>query len=301
MKYYLQKLALGQNGEIGITEKEFNALKQAKDALMNFFGLVENYRVVVESYRTIEKAKHDAELDYVLYSRFGYDDHSDARVALNSTIVGYLASARYFLDSTDKILPKILSSAQVKSFNEFRRNIYDSTIEYRFVEALRNYVQHRELPIHTVTYHSYTEDRNNIETSDKVTSLSLRAERQTLQEDRKFKKAALKGMPKVIDIIYCIPFHMEVIWKLHDYLAQAHFGIADNARAIVSSAIERCEANTEERSLGLHAIAQLTETEVTEKVPLLLNWDDARRAALKRIGNLNNLHKRYVTGKIQKA
>lgn len=301
MKYYLQKFALGQNSRIGITEKELNELKQAKDALTNFFSLTENYRVVVESYRTVEKAKHDAELDHILYSRFGYDNFSDTIVALNSPIVGYLASARYFLDSTDKILPKILSPAQVESFNEFRNNIYDSTSEYRFVEALRNYVQHRELPVHTVTYHNYVKDRNNIETSDKVSSLSLRATRQTLQEDRKFKKAALEGMPVVIDIIYCIRFHMEEMWKLHDYLVRFHLGIADNARAIVSSAIERFEANTGERSLGLYAIAQLTETEVTEKVPLLLDWDDARRAALKRIGNLNNLHKRYVTGKIQKA
>lgn len=300
MKYYLQVLPIGQDTRIGITEKEFHELRQAKDVITSFFSLTENYRVVVESYRAVEKAKHDAELDHILYFRFGYDDFSDVRVALNSPIVGYLASTRYFLDSTDKILLKILSPAQMESFNKFRSNIYDSTSEFRFIEALRNYVQHRELPVHTVTYHNYVEDKDNIETSDKVSSLSLRATRQTLQEDKKFKKAALERMPAVIDIIYCIRFHMEGIWKLYDYLARFHFGEADNARATILSAIERFEANGG-NSLGLHAIAQQTENVVTEKVPLLLNWDDVRRAALKKIGNLNNLHKRYVTGKIQKA
>ena len=106
MDYYLQKPALGKNKRIEITENEFNKLKLAKDILTNFFSLTENYRVVVESYRAVEKAKHDAELDHILYSRLGYDDFSDSRVALNSPIVGYLASARYFLDSTDKIHPK---------------------------------------------------------------------------------------------------------------------------------------------------------------------------------------------------
>jgi len=300
MKYYLQVLPIGQNTRIGITEKEFHELKQAKDVIKSFFSLTENYRVVVESYKAVEKAKHDAELDHILYSRFGYNDFSDVRVALHSPIVGYLASTRYFRDSTNKILLKILSPTQMESFNKFRSNICDSTSEFRFIEALRNYVQHRELPIHTVTYHNYVEDKDNIETSDRVSSLSLRATRQTLQEDKKFKKAALEGMPAVIDIIYCIRFHMEGIWKLYDYLARFHFGEADNARATVLSAIRRFEANGG-NSLGLHAIAQETENIVTEKVPLLLDWDDVRRAAQKKIGNLNNLHKRYITGKIQKT
>ncbi len=300
MKYYLQVLPIGQDTKIGITEKEFHELKQAKDVIKSFFSLTENYRVVVESYKAVEKAKHDAELDHILYSRFGYNDFSDVRVALHSPIVGYLASILYFRDSTNKILLKILSPTQMESFNKFRSNVYDSTSEFRFIEALRNYVQHRELPIHTVTYHNYVEDKDNIETSDRVFSLSLRATRQTLQEDKKFKKAALEGMPAVIDIIYCIRFHMEGIWKLYDYLARFHFGEADNAKATVLSAIRRFEANGG-NSLGLHAIAQETENIVTEKVPLLLDWDDARRAAQKKIGNLNNLHKRYITGKIQKA
>lgn len=127
---------------------------------------------------------------------------------LNSPIIGYLASARYFIDSTDKVLPKILTPEQEESFKTFRSEIYDTIKEYRFIEALRNYVQHRELPVHNVTYHNYVEDKNNIESSDKVLSLSLHSVRQTLQDDKKFKKAALKEMPEIIDIIYCIRFHM---------------------------------------------------------------------------------------------
>ena len=54
-------------------------------------------------------------------------------------------------------------------------------------------------------------------------------------------------------------------------------------------------------SFVFHAVAALSETEQIEKIPLLLGWDDVRRAELNRIGNLNSLHKRYITGKIQKA
>ncbi len=54
---------------------------------MRFYDFTENYQVVVESYRNVEKAKHDAELDHILYSRFGYDDLCNDRVILNSLII----------------------------------------------------------------------------------------------------------------------------------------------------------------------------------------------------------------------
>ena len=152
-----------------------------------------------------------------------------------------------------------------------------------------------------MTYHNYVEDKDNIEKSDMVTTLSLRANHHILRKDQKFKKAALKGMPEVIDIIYCIRFHMEGMWKLHNHFSKSHSDLADKTRSVLLHAIQRLKKESDNSSFVFHAIAALSETEHKEKVPLLLEWDDARRAALKKIGNLNNLHKRYVTGKIQKA
>lgn len=69
MEHFLQVLVLGQNTRIKINENEFQGLKQARDTINYFFNLTENYRVVVESYRAVERAKHDAELDHILYRR----------------------------------------------------------------------------------------------------------------------------------------------------------------------------------------------------------------------------------------
>jgi len=286
---------------VQITKEEFARLKRAKDTLTKLFLLTDNYRVVVESYRSLEKAKHDEELNYMLSSSaIRSEDIIDLRVTLNSQILGYLANARYFLDSTNRLLPKILSPEQVRSFKKLQIGMYDSIREYRFIEALRNYVQHRGLPIHIVQHHNFLEDETNLDTSDQVVSLSLLSKRMTLKQDDKFKKAALDGMPEDINIIECVRFHMEVMWKLHDYLIRNHSQLADDVRAVVSEAIQRCKAGTKEKIMSICAIAQLSETEVYEEIPLLLNWDDARREALKRIGNLNNLHKRYISGKIKK-
>ncbi|MEO5712964.1 MAG: hypothetical protein ABIT37_05710 [Luteolibacter sp.] len=299
MNYCLQVLAIGHPLKVELSESEFEELKQAKQTLTKFFSFTENYRVVVESYREVERAKHEAELDHMLYSNFGYESLADARVALNAPIVGYLSSARYFLDATDKFISKVLTDDQAAKYQTQRRKIYDEFPHYAFIEALRNYVQHRELPIHTVTYHNFIEDKRNHETSDMVTSLSLCAARETLSKDKKFKPSALAGLPDRISIVGSIRHHMEGIWRLHGYLMKEHACIPEAARERVAAAISRYEKETSDQSLGLHAIAYESEFDTRENVPILLNWDDARLDAEKRIGNLNHLHKRYVSGKNQ--
>jgi hypothetical protein len=94
---------------------------------------------------------------------------------------------------------------------------------------------------------------------------------------------------------------MEGIWKIHNYLIKTHSDIAENARTVISSAIERFKTNTGEKPIELWATAQEPDANVSSEFPLLLYHDDARRISLKKLGNLNNLHKRYVTGKIKKT
>src|SRR6266487_2817258 len=215
MNYCLQRLVIGSAGKGELTKDEFTALKNAKRILGLLFDLTESYRVALESYRVVETAKHQGELSSILYSLSGYDELSETRVLLNSPIFGYLSSSRHFLDSTDKVLDSLMSTNEVEAFKKFRSEIYDSTPEYRFVEALRNYAQHRELPIHLITYHNFLESTEDFEASPLVTSLSLGASKEVLARDEKFKKSALQGMPDTIDIIQCIRFHMEGLWELH--------------------------------------------------------------------------------------
>ena len=106
-------------------------------------------------------------------------------------------------------------------------------------------------------------------------------------------------MPERINIVRCIRYHMEGLWKLHKHIMDSHGDIPASARVAVSASIERYEAETSDDSLGLNAVAYKSEHESHESIPLLLNWDDARIVAERRIGNLNNLHKRYVSGKNQ--
>jgi hypothetical protein len=302
MKYYIKRNILGSKGIVDISEKEFYELKHANEILKKFYSLTRNYRVVVESYRNVEIIKHDVELNQLLYARYGHNQFYDDSVALNSSIIGYLANSRYFNDSTDKIHNEIISQSQIDYFKKFRSAIYDSVFEYRFIEKLRNYSLHKDLPIHSSTYHNYIEDPNDIENSDKVSLVSLFVSRDELKKDKKFEKATAtwEDMPETIDLIFCIRYHMENLWKIHNHLIQSHSQIANEARDVILTMIEHFVTNTGEESLGLFCFAQETDNEIAENFSLSLTRDDTRTKAIKEIGNLNNLHKRYITGKIKK-
>lgn len=182
-----------------------------------------------------------------------------------------------------------------------RSEIYDSTPEYRFIEALRNYSQHRELPFHGTTFHNSIEDVKNHANSDILTALSVLADRDTLRRDEKFKADGLEGMPERINVVMALRIHMESLWRLHNHLITKHGEIADAARSRLVDLIGTFKKSTGlDDIVGLHAVSHQAKGEFEETVPLLLDWDDARRQIIKRCGNLKNLRRRYVTGKIQK-
>ncbi len=299
-EYFLQGCT-GRRSRVSITPEDFREIQRATETLSHFLKITQTYRVVLESYRAVEQAKHDAELDYLLHSKAPYRSLLDSTVVLNSAIVGYLASARLFLDLTDRLTGILLDEESRGVFVHIKEDMYDTTPQYAFVEALRNHVQHRSLPVHSVSYDSFVEDKSDIRDCDLVTCLSIKADRETLRKDGQFKRGALEGLPDTIDIIDCIRFHMEGMWRLHNHLVTEHASLASAARAQIAASIQQFVDETRDNPVGLDATAGDPESPSRERVPLLLDWDDARIAAVGELGDLTNLHKRYITGKIQRA
>jgi hypothetical protein len=302
MNYLLQNKFAGPRGvpTVNITEQEYQAIENAWNTILQFKSFTETYRIVLESYRHVEKAKHDAELDFILYDKLGHQDFSDKRVLLNSAIIGYFSSSRLFRDSTNKILNKLLDIDSRKKFNKFKSDIFETQPEIRFIEAFRNYSQHFNGPISEMTIHLFLEDKSKAGASDLVTSLSINVKQEALLKDNRFNKEALKDMPEIIDIILCIRFHMEGVWLLHNYVITNHSSYASLSREILDNYIKRFENETKENSIALYAIATDQTSSQYKEVPLLLYLDDERLAAINKLADLTNLHKRYITGKIIK-
>jgi hypothetical protein len=171
---------------------------------------------------------------------------------------------------------------------------YNGNPMYRFMEELRNHVQHRGLPVHwTSTSGRWTSLGEN---GLLEYSMDLGVQRKLLEEAGKFKKSILREMPDKVDLKTASRSYVESLSKVHI-----------DVRALIQDPVNKSRLNIEEahneygkiyaeKLLGL-CIRITDGPTVVETLPFLLVWDDVRLKLQKRNQSLANLKKRYATGK----
>ncbi len=291
-KYFLRTLL--SPSFLEISAAEFSAVKKGMEKLHALLKLTENYEMVVESFKDFEQAKFSEELRSTLYRREDYQWTYHCRLALNTRLYGYLSSASYFNDSANKILKKLLSREEIEQFKKKRSEIADSTWGYRFSESLRNYALHYATPIHIIGFGMRWDGDLASEDAHLVRNMQLSIPKQALQNDRVFQNSVLEGLPDPVNILAAIRSHMEGVWMLHTYLTEKLSATATTSRENINRVLQ---SFPDKKISYLKAMHESSGT-IVEEFPILLKWDDVRIARIKKLGNLKNLSKSYISGKL---
>jgi hypothetical protein len=234
-----------------------------------------------------------------------YAEFFDARLALNRRLVNLLTSARLYLDQLPQPVAACApdgeaAKAQIKKVISEQ---YDGFKEYRFMDALRNYTQHRGIPIHWISHAGSwvgNEQDEDDEESQKLLqySLELVSEASILREDADFKQRVREELEEQTDLTLSARRYVECLSTVHEAVRSATGGSLKEARDLMESAHKRYLEAGASNVIGLCACIFEAERDVEiEFTPLLLDWDDVRIALQKRNRKLTNLHRRYVTGK----
>src|SRR3546814_9673570 len=77
-----------------------------------------------------------------------YHEFQQIRLGFSRRLSSLLQSCRSYLDHTPHHLNKLESHAFADPFKKLTNTAYDGHFGCRFMEALRNYAQHRGLPLH---------------------------------------------------------------------------------------------------------------------------------------------------------
>lgn len=296
-KYFLRSPILGKSNLIEITEERFAAIDKSHKVLFAFVNVTENYLCTLNAFNSMEVTQfkiiqRDITTQSSMYTKSLYN-----RAKLISCIQSYLSNARYFIDTTGRILKGILSDDDFQKYERNRHELYDNSPSYRFVEELRNYSQHRSRPFDFVAFHAGMDDKNNPDTSGIAYALTLSISKAKLAADDKFKRAALEDMPEKINVCHSIRGHMSCIWQAYNYIYAKHSSLANDARSLFSEALEEVKAKYAERIIALDAVAAESDS-IVQSIPILLEWDDARISLHKTIQPLMRLEKRYATFKL---
>ena len=301
MKYSITRSVSGCAAEITISKSAFNKLKKARKALSAGLAIEEKYEVLLVNYEDFEKEIVNASIESMLNRPRKYDDFRCYIARFNKRLINLLTASRLYVDHIKQHVRDIVPNPsegkdKVQGYCDERCNKYK---EYRFMEALRNYVQHCGFPVHYITLPSRVTDINGPERR-LIYTIDLFSEKKRLQEDRKFKKGVLEKLDERIDLKYAARQYVECLSEIQTCVREIVSKKLDGARSLLESYINSFEEKFDEKTIGLAAIA-FDDKKKIDEVPLLLDWDDIRIDLTDKNRVLTNLSSRYVTSETKKA
>lgn len=293
MKYLLKILTLGDNPELIIDEAKFIKLKKAKECLNEILAFEEKYELLLSNYIELEKECLLISTENMINQEIGYKNFFDIKLLLNQRVVNLLTTARLYIDQLSQHIKACNLDIDIKSFFSHE---YDNNFEYRFMEALRNYVQHRGLAIHLTSIDSnWTSLGDDGEMQFKTRVFTKKDE---VEKDSAFKKSVAKEMPDKVDIIYASRSYIESISKVHCEIRKILSGVAINSRQIIEEIIHEYEKINNGKSIGLSVIHSENNgkyDEILDKFYITLEWESIRIELEKKNQSLVNLRKRFVS------
>ena len=289
MKPYLQPAYLSPPPPLEIEEGEYLLLQRSRPVLNAAFSFEENYDLLVGNYLELENASLTLTAESIVRWRQEYQDMFALRAQLNRRMVNFLSAARLFVDQ----LPQRIEQCGGNK-DEIKAKLsaeYDASFEYRFMEALRNHVQHSGSAVHSLSiggkWHPPKERTRNVFTVQAFT------QKRFLILDKTFKKPTLKECPDKVEVLFATRRYLESLSAVHDFARQHIEKTVAEARKAFAEAIERYIDFSKESAIGLAAYPSGAR-DPSMNVAVFLDWDDVRIKLSKRNRNLTNLSKCVV-------
>jgi hypothetical protein len=296
MRYWLKQMVLGRTPELETGFVHFEAFRRAREVLVDAFALEEKWDIVVSNYQELERELLVVATEHAVREMRDYEDMFMLKAPLTARVVNLLTAARLYLDHAPQHLDIDPRGTLRDDFDTERKNRHAASFEYRFMDAMRNHVQHRGMPVHLVSHGGSWVELENVSRRMEFTT-TLMAKKSYLEEDSQFKKSVLKEMPDSVDIMACGRGYVEHLSHLHGFVRERLASTIGAARALIEGAHKAYSALPGAAIVGLKAISRGEDGKVVEELPLLLDWDNVRVALTRRNPVLVNLSRRYVASR----
>jgi hypothetical protein len=205
-----------------LTLDRYRSIIAGKKAYMLAAGLEEKITLLLDNYDEFEAEllKLAEEAKRILSAKTKLIDRMRPRVLLNRRIVNVLTACRLYLDHSNHTISELFANktGELNAAKKRGSAAYDDNLSYRFMEELRNHVQHRGLLVQCLSF------RHSHESDDVRLTVEPRLKLSDLEEDPKFKKSILdeikaacrKGPEREeVNLHRPIREYVAAIWRLH--------------------------------------------------------------------------------------
>ena len=157
MKFGIRPFGAGPDDIIELTADQHSQAATARDALVAMIGVEQKFDLLLENHAEYERELLGLALDRSLHLAALQWQGSQGDIAVVARRLANLLSAgRLYIDQVKHDLRSTFGPAHdvtEATKRQFSQE-YDARLGYRVMEALRNVMQHRILPVHQLGYSS---------------------------------------------------------------------------------------------------------------------------------------------------
>jgi hypothetical protein len=300
-KYTVRILTYDFHREVELDQSRFDELQQAQQCLHEAYAIEVKYEILRLNYLDLEKECLNITSDYILRDynsqidtshKFGCDIH----LAFNRRMINLLTSTKLYCDQIKGHIRKIIPNDQVTVDSIFLAES-KKHYEFRFMEKLRNHVQHAGLATHSVSINSRLTSERKQEYKISIFSHKTELERNRNGNRDTSYKQVLNDMPEKVELMNFSRVYVESINKIHCDIRQLLVQKVEEFRQLIEKQIEECKSLNYSSSQELRAVCN-QDLEVIDIVPLVLESDDFRKELAIKNKRLIDLTKKYVSSSV---
>jgi hypothetical protein len=232
-------------GKIPIEKTQYEKVKQSQNTCLLALEIEERCQFVIDNYAEWETELLKQAQEFLLWETTRHDS-LQRKLTLDRRLSNFLMALRLYHDQTEKNISEAFgsNSMELQRIRDIKSKLYDEHLGYRFLEVLRNHVQHCSLAVRTISFRSGVVERHPKSNAPFSIQFSVAplASFESLVSNKDFKKSILdeiKSHGEEIDLRPHVRAYVSCIVKLHGEVRKAFLESVNEAKAFYSSALEK--------------------------------------------------------------
>ena len=294
MRYVLTQFVSSTEGVIEITKNEYDEMVKSKDNLLELLYIEEKFNLLLENYFEFETTIFEIAATYMINLNPTYETFQNDRYLVIRRIINLLSASRLYIDHVSHHLSNIGNNLS-NNIKDFTNAEYDNHFSYRFMEELRNHVQHRGIPFHKLTLGA-----NRVKKSNKIKFSAIPfINTSILADDKKFKSKILEEIVdnkiEEIDLSLMVRKYISAIGRIHSEIRKSTSQLAKNSELLIFKMINLFSDKFEENIVAVGIGLENDDRTITGIIHIVPEAIDRRNDLMRRNRNLDNLENRFVS------
>lgn len=298
MKYFLWHAVLGPTPRLPLTKEEYDALSDAWSVLMVVLPFEEEFDALLQNYIELELGFLETAMHDMVRIQNELVQLRKVRLKFARLLSNLLSTCRSYVDHAPHYL-SYFGEETIEQFGQARKSAHQSEFAYRFMEALRNYAQHRGSPLHGTTFNTKRVERGP-EQSYNQYSVWASIDADKLREDKKFNRVVASELAdnEKLDVLSMVRIYIEKLGDIHASLRSTLQSRVDAATVLLRGAVTKYSDETGESTTGIVFGFSESDTTVEAYQAIPLDVIDLYHHLVSQNRRIVNLRRRFVSNEL---